>query len=182
MAATEPEPSRFFLDNAARLHAAAAEGPVVDLASGRGRHARLAGDWGLRTIALDRNPDFLRQLTAAARRRRLPLEAIRADLETEHEIPLMPNSCGAILVFRFLYRPLASAIESRLRPGGLLLYETFTEQQLELDWGPRRRAFTLALGELPGLFPNLLVEAYEEGIVAGARPEACARLVARKPR
>jgi hypothetical protein len=141
----------------------------------------VTADWGLRTIALDRNQRFLRELTRLARCRKLPLEAVRTDLETRHGIPLIPNSCGVILVFRFLYRPLAAAIESCLRPGGLLLYQTFTEQQLDLDWGPRRRVFTLALGELPDLFPNLTVETYEEGIVAAAKPEASARLVARKP-
>ena len=53
------------------------------------------------------------------------------------------DCCGAILVFRFLHRPLAQDIERVLAPGGLLLYETFTTQQRELERGPRNAAFLL---------------------------------------
>jgi hypothetical protein len=108
------------------------------------------------------------------------VDAVRVDLETRHGIPLIPASCGAILVFRFLYRPLAAAVVDCLLPGGLLLYETFTIQQLTVEPGPKNPAFLLREGELPELFPTLEVLRYEEGWGTGPRPEAMARLVARK--
>jgi SAM-dependent methyltransferase len=161
---------------------AAALGPVVDLACGRGRHALAAVSLGVRTVGVDRDRDALVTLLGEARKRGLPdvLTALRADLETARGFPLRPESCGAILVFRYLHRPMAPALSSLLRPGGLLLYETFTKEQRNLGYGPTNPAFLLAAGELRELFPGLEMLAYEEGLCPGERPEALARLAARR--
>lgn len=180
-AAELPAASRFFLDQRERLCTAAVASPVVDLACGRGRHAVAAAQWGLATVGVDRNAESLAELAARAARASLPLLGVRADLESNAAPPLRPGGCGAVLVFRYLHRPLAPAIADLLRPGGLLLYETFTRQQRTLGWGPSRDAFLLAEGELPNLFPSLEIVSYEEGLVAGEPPEATARLVARRP-
>lgn len=129
-------------------------------------------------LALDRDRERLSSLAATALSRALPLQGVRADLETGNGIPLETGTCGAILVFRFLFRPLAPAIERALRPGGLLLYETFTEQQRSLGRGPRRADFLLEPGELPRLFPHLEVIEFDEGMRAGPPAEVTARLAA----
>ena len=85
-------------------------------------------------------------------------------------------------MFRFLYRPLCRHIEALLKPGGWLLYETFTVAQAELPGGPSRRALLLEDGELPTLFPGLEVHSFEQITSCGEAPEATARLLARKPR
>ena len=184
MTAAEPSPpSALYLENADRVRQAARRRPVVDLACGRGRHALAAARAGLAAIALDRSGPFLGELMQCARREgsARSLLAARCDLEAESGIPLRPASCGAILVFRFLFRPLAPQIEACLAPGGLLLYETFTTAQRDLGWGPRNPDFLLEPGELPGLFPGLEVLSHDERVSEGERPEAVARLVARKP-
>jgi SAM-dependent methyltransferase len=173
-------PSSFFLAESARLAEAAARGPVVDLACGRGRHALAAAELGARVLGLDRNPALLRELQAEARSRRLPLLPVRTDLETPDGIPVQSGSCGAILVFRFLFRPLARPICQALAPGGLLLYETFTIRQRELGQGPMNSGFLLQEGELPEIFDTLQILSYWEGLTEGPRPEAIARLVARR--
>ena len=89
-------------------------------------------------------------------------------------------SCGAILVFRFLFRPLATAIVEALAPGGLLLYETFTVAQRALGTGPRRADFLLEPGELAALFSGLEPIEYAEGRSDGDPPECLARLAARR--
>ena len=122
----------------------------------------------------------LRALQAEAGRRRLPLASLRTDLETPLGIPVKPASCGAILVFRFLFRPLAPAISAALAPGGLLLYETFTVAQRALGSGPRRAEFLLEPGELPALFPDLEPLEHWEGRSDGPAPECLARLAARR--
>ena len=48
-------PSPWFTAHAARVQAGAALGPVVDLASGRGRHALAAAELGACTVAMDRD-------------------------------------------------------------------------------------------------------------------------------
>jgi len=165
-----------------RLREAAALGPVVDLACGRGRNALAAAEAGIPVVGIDRDAEALAALRAAARERRMRVSPLRADLESGHGIPVRSGSCGGILVFRFLFRPLAPAIEAALAPGGLLLYETFTIDQRSLGEGPRNPAFLLEPGELRALFPGLQVLHYSEGVVRGPRPEALARLTARRPR
>jgi SAM-dependent methyltransferase len=174
-------PSALFESERERLTRAAALGPVVDLACGRGRHTLAAAELGARALGFDRDAVALAQLRDAARSRRLDLLAVRADLEGGLEIPAKPASCGAVLVFRFLFRPLAPAICQALKPGGLLLYETFTAEQRALGRGPRNPAFLLAPGELPDLFRELRVLHSWEGLTTGENPEAVARLVAQKP-
>jgi len=172
-----PTPSPFLIDCWPRLGAA---GPVLDLASGRGRHARWLVARGEALVALDRSGTALRELqrslSPSAR-----LLAVRADLEQGHRIPAADGAFGAVLVFRYLHRPLAAEIERVLRPAGWLVYETFTRGQTELRNGPSRPEFLLAPGELSQLFPGLRVVHFEELVTPGPRPEALARLLARKP-
>ncbi|HTF36530.1 MAG TPA: class I SAM-dependent methyltransferase [Myxococcota bacterium] len=175
-------PSSWFVRHAAWVGDAARLGPVVDLACGPGRHTLAAAALGARTLGIDRNPALLEALLCEARTQALPflVTGVCADLEAAHRLPLRENSCGAILVFRYLHRPLAPAISALLRPGGLLLYETFTTDQRNLGYGPRNPAFLLAPGELRELFSELAILAYEEGLSPGERPEALARLAARR--
>lgn len=173
--------SAFFEQEAAALTRTARGGRVLDLACGRGRQARAAAALGLDVLAVDRDAQALAALAAQTTAGPGRIEVLEVDLETG-SIPALPGApFAAVLVFRYLHRPLAPAIEAWLAPGGLLLYETFTTAQRELGWGPTRDAFLLAPGELPGLFPGLRVERYEEGLTAEASPAATARLRARKP-
>jgi len=174
-------PSPLLAAELPRLREAAARGPVVDLACGRGRHALVVAEAGIAVLGIDRDPRALAALAGAARARALPVTALRADLETPHGIPVRAGACGAILVFRFLFRPLAPAIAAALAPGGLLLYETFTIDQRSMAQGPRNPAFLLEPGELPRLCPALEVLGYSEAIREGPEPEAVASLCARRP-
>jgi SAM-dependent methyltransferase len=172
--------SPWLLAQRERIVAAARRGPALDLACGRGRHALVAAGLGANTLAIDRDPAALRELAAEAARRSLPLAGLCADLETPHGIPVKPGSCGVILVFRFLFRPLAPAIAAALAPGGLLLYETFTVEQRRLGSGPRRAGFLLRPDELPRLFPSLEVIEHWEGLSQDPSPAYLARLAARR--
>jgi SAM-dependent methyltransferase len=153
---------------------------VLDLACGRGRHARALLARGEAVVALDRDAAALRELRAASPPG-APLLAVRADLEHRDRIPCADGAFGRVLVFRYLHRPLAPEIERVLRPGGVLVYETFTRDQAGWAHGPSNPAFLLEPGELPELFPGLRVERFEEIRTPPPRPEALARLVARKP-
>ena len=129
------------------------------------------------TLAIDRNPERLAGLKARVSREALPVLPLRWDLETPLGVPLRRGRCGAILVFRFLYRPLAPMLADLLAPGGILLYETFTTGQLELGGGPRNPSFLLEPGELPELFPSLEIVSFQEGHNENA---VTARLLARQ--
>ena len=173
-------PSPFFVAHLEDLREAARLGPILDVACGRGRHALVVGRHGLPALGIDRNPEFLAQLRERARAERLPVRTVRADLECGHELPLAPGAFGAVLVFRYLYRPLAPALVEALRPGGLLLYETFTIHQRELGQPPTNHDFLLRDGELPILFEALLPIEHWQGVTSGERPAALARFAARR--
>jgi len=151
----------------------------LDLACGSGRHARELAQRGLTCVAIDRNAEELSVLQRQAKAASLTI--IRADIETDYGLPFRPESFGAILVFRFLFRPLAKPIVEALAPGGLLLYETFTHDQRKLDNGPKNEHFLLAERELLSLFPTLSPLRYEEGLLTDVlQPHYLARLAARK--
>jgi tellurite methyltransferase len=183
--------SPLFARHRDELRSAARSGPIVDLACGRGRHVHALAAMEVPVIAVDRNDTFLRGLAHAGDVRATLIHRLRCDLETAHGLPFAPNSCGAILVFHFLFRPLCDAIATALVPGGLLLYETFTQEQRTLGTGPRNADFLLAPGELLDRFGKMSVISHTEGFnyastAAGAAGDgpptsATARLAARKP-
>jgi SAM-dependent methyltransferase len=171
-------PSPFLLAHADAIERASRLGPVVDVACGEGRHAQALAARGIPVVGVDRDAARLRGLSQRARENAWPIRALCADLEASPSPPWAPARCGALIVFRYLHRPLCAALAASLRPGGLLVYETFTTAQRELGQGPRNPAFLLEPGELPRLFAALEVLESWEGI----RPEpraAVARLVAR---
>lgn len=165
----------------ATLRKAAQLGPVIDLACGRGRNALAMAAAGIPVVGVDRDAGHLAELRSAASLASLPVQEVRADLEAAPHLPLAPGRCGAIVVCRYLHRPLAPQLAKGLAPGGWLLYETFTIHQRELGYGPGNAAFLLNPGELATLFPGLAIEEHWEGMSDEARPAAVARLAARKP-
>lgn len=172
MAAEPSPPSAFLLEVLPCLGGCS---PVLDLACGRGRNALAVAGAGHAVVGMDRDREALRALPAR-------VAAVQADLEIGRGIPAATARFGAVLVFRYLHRPLAAEIERVLRPGGWLVYETFTTAQRELGHGPRRGEFLLAPGELPSLFPAISVERFEEVLTRGERPEALARLLGKRER
>ena len=172
-------PSDFFSDQLARIQAASRLGVVADLACGRGRHTLAAAAAGISIIGIDRNRTFLAELRKAAAQPALAVETLLADLEDPAEIPLRSHCCGAVLVFRYLHRPLIPAITRVLAPGGLLIYETFTTDQRPLGTGPRNPDHLLEPGELPGLFSGLELLDYWEGLSGEIENAQVARIAAR---
>ena len=173
--------SAHFMARLPALREAARLGPILDLACGRGRQSLRAAEACLPVIGLDRSRAFLSELGSRAEAAGTRVDRVRCDLEASAEIPIREASCGGILVYRFLFRPLAPAIEAALAPGGLLLYETFTKDQQPFGHVPKNPAFLLASGELPTLFPGLEVIEYAEGTDETEHGNAVAQLTARKP-
>src|SRR5262245_66048018 len=146
---------------------------ALDLAMGRGRHARLLAEQGYDVFGVDVDFETLRAAPAT------PglggsLKIWCADLTS---FPLPRERFELIVVTRYLQRDLFLALNSSLVPGGLLLYETFTEAQRTLGRGPTSPDHLLRRNELRERFSALEILFYDE-VTA---PEAVARLAARKP-
>jgi SAM-dependent methyltransferase len=134
-------------------------GPVLDVACGSGRHARLFAERGFEVVAVDREAQ------------NLPgnIRFLRADLEGGNPWPFAGQRFAAIVVTNYLHRPLFPHLAAALAEGGVLLYETFMSGN-EKFGRPSNPEFLLRPGELLEAFAGLHVAAFEQGRVE--RPKA----------
>ena len=148
---------------------------LLDVAMGRGRHALACAGLGYRVFGVDLNLDAVRTATREAEIRGLRTRSWCADLTST---PLPREMFDALVVTRYLQRDLFGALRDAVTRGGIVMYETFTSNQRAHGVGPKSAEHLLEPGELRGRFDGFDVLFYEEVL----RPEAVARLVARKPR
>ena len=146
---------------------------ALDLAMGRGRHALVLAEHGFRVFGVDLNLDAVRGTVALASAHGLVVRGWCADLT---EFPLARERFELIVVTRYLQRDLFPTLSDALTPGGVVLFETFTEAQRGRGRGPTSPDHLLAPGELRTRFDAFEVLFYEEV----TEPDAVARIVARK--
>lgn len=138
---------------------------VLDVACGRGRHARFLASRGWDVLAIDRDVDALAALASDATGPGAVTTAY-ADLEAD-AASFGTAAFGAVLVFNYLHRPLLPALVDAVEPGGVLIYETFTLRQAERG-RPANPAFLLRPRELTTIVVPLEVVAEREGDIDGA--------------
>lgn len=148
---------------------------AADLACGSGRNAVYLALHGFETTAIDVLPDALAKVQDLARRSRVQVRTLHMDLEFPGALDDL--RADLVSVVRYLDRALFGPLARAVRPGGVLVYETFTSEQATLGH-PRNPRFLLQPGELRAAFPDLETLAYQEGFFEGAH---LARLVARAP-
>ena len=128
------------------------------------------------------SPTAPRKRSTSARRaaadRGLSPEFWQVDLEAGVD-PLPREHYRGILVFHYLHRPLMPDIRGAIRPGGILIYETFTAEQAKYG-RPHNPDFLLQPGELAGWFDDWQTIHYFEGLIENPR-KAVAQIVCRKP-
>lgn len=158
-------PARLLLEHRHRLPIGS-QAAALDVACGRGRNALYLAEQGLTVDAVDRDEQALAELAATARRRPLPALAthvINLETDTAHPPALPRARYNIITVFFYLYRPLFPVLIRALKPGGWLIYETFTLDNHLRRQHPRRREFCLEPNELLALTQGLRVLHYDEG-------------------
>ncbi len=154
-------------------------GLALDVACGAGRNALHLARRGFSVIAVDISWEGLQRLTRRARAERLDILPIHADLD---RFALRPERFDLVVNTRFLLRGLFPVVRQALKPGGLILFETFTVEEIEVLGGDMRREFVLERGELARAFSDFEIVRYEEGILDEPEGErGLARMIARKP-
>ncbi|MEQ1697428.1 MAG: class I SAM-dependent methyltransferase [Hyphomicrobiaceae bacterium] len=129
---------------------------VLDVATGSGRHARLAHALGYAVTAIDRD---LSRVAGLANTPNITL--LQSDLEDGSPWPLAGQAFDAVIVTNYLHRPILPAIIAAVAPNGLLLYETFAQGN-ERYGKPSNPNFLLAPGELlDAVHGHLTPVAYE---------------------
>ena len=150
-----------------------AGGRVLDLACGRGRHARLLARLGHRVEAVDRDAEALAELAGVP-----GITTRKADLESG-PWPFAEHCCDGIVVTNYLHRPRLNDLLNTLKPGGVLIYETFMTGH-ELFGKPSNPDFLLRPEELLDVVKRRLsVVAFEQGQVNTPWPAVTQRLCAR---
>ena len=177
-AVPERGPADFLVEH---HHLLPERGRALDVAMGTGRNALYLASLGYEVSGIDVSGVAVERCREEAARRGLRIEAVQADLES-YRLP--PEAYDVIIDFYYLQRELAPALVAALRPGGVLVFESFTTEQRRFGWGPVQEEFLLRPGELRTLFPGLEELVYREGLVesqSGRGTKAVAGLVARKP-
>ena len=150
-----PEPDPFLVRQTPLIQKLLPHGGLaLDLAGGAGRNAVYAAGLGFSVTLVDASAEAL------AKARSLPLTLIHADLERGEYIP-SPSSFDLVMVFFYLQRDLFPALEAALRPGGVLIYRTYTIERLRTH-PHANRSFLLEPGELREAFAGLRVLDYVE--------------------
>jgi SAM-dependent methyltransferase len=133
---------------------------VLDVAAGRGRHARFFAARGAQVVAVDVDAEALAALAGVR-----GVTARVADLE-DGAWPFAAASFDAIVVANYLHRPRLPHLLATLAPDGVLLYETFAVGN-EAFGRPSNPAFLLRESELfDVLRERLVVVAFEQGEIA----------------
>lgn len=173
----EGRPSAWVLDG---LRGVPDGSHVLDFACGSGRHSIAALQRGLTVMAVDRDAAALsvlaRQAEALGGTARSSLVLLQADLEAD-PWPLEPAGFDAVVVCNYLFRPRLPALAGLLRPGGLMIYETFAQGN-ERYGRPSNPDYLLASGELFAWAQatGLHVIAYQDGVVTAGRRARIQRL------
>jgi SAM-dependent methyltransferase len=182
------EPNAFLVSQAHRL---VRGGKALAVADGEGRNGVWLAQQGLEVLSVDASDVGLRKARELAQSRGVSsITTVQADLTTW----AWPCERFDVVVAIFAHFPpdqrprLHAAMYDALKPGGLLLLEAFTPQQLELKTGgPSRKEMLYTVTTLRGDFPHGDIALLEERVTDLAEGEfhrgsaAVIRLVLRKP-
>ena len=156
------EPNRFLADILPKLRV----GSALDLACGTGRDSVYMAAHGWNVTGIDCLPDAIEKADPLAFRYELGDRAkfLVDDIEQES---FNTRQHDLIFCAFFLHRPLIPKLNNWLKPGGSIVYETFTEEHRERFAKPSSDAHVLKTNELRHLLlEGLTLVHYEEGLHA----------------
>jgi len=149
-------------------------GLALDLACGNCQDTIFLARRGLTAIGIDRSGQALTEGTHIARTSNLKASFVQADLTGFH-IP--SGKFVVIICFRYRDPNLYPSIRTALKPGGLLIYETYTLEHLRFGRKPQNPAHLLERNELLRAFGDWEIVFYRETWTS----RGMASIVARKP-
>lgn len=152
---------------------------VLDVACGQGCHAIAAAQRGASVIAIERNPDLLREAEGAARKSNVSVEWVHADPARD---PLPHGQFDVVMQYHDLDRSRIPRLLEAVKPGGYLQFEAFLERQRDLGWGPTSDEHLLKTGELWSLAQGFEILLAREALeILDGRTRAVASILARRP-
>ncbi len=173
------EPDEFLVRSYDEFLSDRPPGLALDLAGGAGRNSLflIARGWrvdlvDISEVALQLAKEKFRSAKRSAVDGKLNVKAVDLNAisdfgRSEYEL---------IVVFYFLRRELFPALIAALKPGGTLVYRTYTIDRMNVPGGPSDPAYLLQPGELRQAFDSLEILYYNETKTG----KAAAELVAKK--
>jgi 2-polyprenyl-3-methyl-5-hydroxy-6-metoxy-1,4-benzoquinol methylase len=150
-------------------------GSALDLAGGVGRHSIWLAQRGWRVKLLDISEVGIQQAEESAKRTGTEASIITEIRDLNVMQDLGREQYDLVLVF-FLHRELFPALAAAVKPGGFLIYKTYTNEQQRFNGGPSHPMFLLQPNELLHAFSSLRVLHYHETV----QQKGVAELVAQK--
>jgi len=183
------EPNDFLAEQCRALKLADGPGPVLCLAEGEGRNAVHLAQYGHSVTCVDLSEVGLRKAQQLARRRGVSIETVQADLA--HFMPEQGQFQAVVMIFAHtppaIRRRSLEVARVALRPGGYLILEGYTEDQIGRGTGgPGDPDMMFSKKELDEVFAGddvLLSRELERNIVEGefhSGTGAVVQFVARK--
>jgi len=152
------------------------QGKALDIAMGEGRNAVFLAKNGFDVDGCDISEIAVKKALDLAKESNVKIHAFVADLET-YKLP--KNTYDVIACFYYLQRDLVPQMKEALKPGGMIIYETYTIENLELGFeGPKNKDYLLKPNELLDLFKGLKIIYYRELVLNNKK--AVASLIAKK--
>jgi len=151
-------------------------GRALDLAGGAGRHAIWLARQGWEVTLIDISETGVEQARQSAGPLATHIHFVVDDLTRfKASQTHVEHGFDVVMVFFHLERKIFLQLLHAIRPGGLLVYKTYTLTQAKFEYGPKNPAHLLKPGELLRLAANLRVLHYREDISETATAELVAR-------
>lgn len=163
------KPIPFLVDNIHILP----KGKALDVAMGEGRNGVYLATQGFDVTGLDISEKGLEKAHALAAKNNVSIQTKVVDLET---VELEPNSYDLILCTYFMDRELYRKFYDALKPGGMVLVETYNIDYLK--YRKFNAKWALNTNELLDIFKDMRIHRYQD--YDDAR-EAYSSIIAQKP-
>jgi SAM-dependent methyltransferase len=151
-------------------------GHALDVAMGAGRNAVYLAKEGFRVEGIDIAGDAVEKAQRLAEAQGVKITTLIADLENGYRLP--ESAYDLVVCFYYLHRPLIPEIKKSLKPGGMIVYQTYNCDQAQFG-RPAKPEHLLQHNELIRLFGDFFILRYFEGLVEPRK--SIAGIIARKP-
>ena len=147
------KPIPFLVENVRLLP----KGKVLDIAMGEGRNGVYLATQGFDVTGLDISAKGLEKAHKLAEKNNVTIETKVVDLES---FQLEPNTYDVILCSYYMQRDLFKQFQSALKPGGMIVVETYNVDYLK--YARFSRKWALDTNELLDIFKDMRVIRYQD--------------------
>lgn len=170
------EPDPLLVSAYSEFLSGAPAGNALDIAGGVGRHAIWLAQRGWQVRLLDISDVGIEQVQANARKAGVEQSITTEIQDLDGSQDFGQEQYDLVLGFFFLQRKLFPALAAALKPGGHLIYKTYTTDHPQFGKSPSHPMFLLEPNELLHAFSPMRILHYYETL----KEKGVAELVARK--